>query len=263
MRVSILGVEVDQVTFQTALDQIESFVHQKGSHQVVTVNPEFVMRAQTDRAFARVLRQADLAVPDGAGLLWASRILERRQKSRGGRARHSLILPERVTGTDLVPALAALSAANGWRVYLLGGLPGMAKEAGVTLKRVHPGLKIVGAECGPRIGDDGKAINANQEALLGAVIQRIKQAKPHILFVGFGAPKQDRFIARYKDELNVPVMIGVGGAYEFIAGRVQRAPALFRALWFEWLWRFFRQPWRAARIWTAVGRFSLKILFGK
>ncbi len=263
MTVTILGVQIDRVTFATALDQIEGFVGQKTPHQIVTVNPEFVMRAQDDVSFRHVLNNADLAVPDGAGLLWASRILAKRHHLHTRTASVAPILTERVTGTDLLPALAERAVAEGWKIYLLGGLPGMAKRAAERLEKQWPHLRVVGAECGPQISQEGKPLNRDQAALLEAVIGRIREAKPQILFVGFGAPKQDRFIARYKKELHVPVMIGVGGAFEFIAGHAKRAPRIMQFLWLEWLWRVIREPSRIGRIWTAVGRFSLAVWFSR
>lgn len=263
MAVTILGIEIDQVTFDSALEQIESFIGQRGAHQIVTVNPEFIMRAQTDRAFRKVLNDADLALPDGAGLLWASRLLKQSQSSIALRPRKLTHLPERVTGTDLVPALAQRATVRGWKIYLLGGRPGVASRAASYLKEELPDLKIVGAESGPLITDGGKPLNHDQETLLKAVLARIQHAKPDMLFVAFGAPKQDRFIARYSKELNVPVMIGVGGAFDFLAGSVQRAPTLFKVLWLEWLWRVVVEPWRIGRILTAVVHFPLTFLFGQ
>ena len=256
--VKILGVEIDQVTFDGALTHIEGFVEQRGTHQVVTVNPEFIMRAQHDTGFRQVLNDADLAVADGAGLLWASRVIEKRHRQTTSHKSH--ILPERVTGTDLVPALVARAAEAGWRVYFLGGGPGMATQTAEIFTKAYPNLKIAGAEMGPLVTADGKPLNADQAALLEAVISRIQHTKPDLLFVAFGAPKQDRFIARYRKELKVPVMIGVGGAFEFISGKVRRAPAIFRALWLEWLWRLIMEPWRAQRIWTAAVSFPLTVL---
>lgn len=257
MTVSILGVRVDRVTFASAIEQIRGFIHHRKPHQVVTVNPEFIVRAQSDTSFRQILNDADLAVPDGAGILWASRVIARRQRKK------NLILPERVTGTDLLPALAQEAEREGWRIYLLGGLPGMAKRAGERLQDEWPNLKVVGAECGPQVTEQGRPINRDQKALLGAVIQRIQKTQPEILFVGFGAPKQDRFIARYKKELGAPVMIGVGGAFEFLAGHARRAPRIFQLLWLEWLWRLISQPWRISRVWTAVVRFPLAVFSEK
>ncbi len=260
MAVTILGVEVDAITFDGAIAHIESFIHQRGPHQIVTVNPEFIMRAQTDREFREVLNHADLALPDGAGLLWASRIGQKRQPHHP-RFSPKRTLTERVTGSDLVPALAAEATIKGWKLYFLGSHPGVAVRAGSVLKKLLPDLKLVGAESGPLIDTTGKPINHNQAALLEAVLGRIRHTKPDILCVAFGAPKQDRFIARYRKQLGVPVMIGVGGALDFLAGQAKRAPALFQLLMLEWLWRVILEPTRIGRIWTAVVRFPIAVIF--
>lgn len=255
MVIEILGVKVDRVTFASACEQIASFIDHGQPHQVVTVNPEFIMRAQSDRAFRKVLNEADLSVPDGAGLLWASRWQARR--------RHSVVLPERVTGTDLLPALAQRAAHEQWRIYLLGGQPGVAARTAEILKLMEPAIRIVGAESGPIIGDDGKPINRDQAAINDALLTRIRHAQPDLLFAAFGAPKQDRYLARYRHDLGVPVMIGVGGAFDFLTGATRRAPNLIRLLWLEWLWRLLLEPWRIGRIWTAVVRFPLAVISSK
>jgi N-acetylglucosaminyldiphosphoundecaprenol N-acetyl-beta-D-mannosaminyltransferase len=257
--VNILGVAVDQVNFPSAIEQIASFIDHGRPHQVVTINPEFVMRAQGDRAFRKVLDEADLAVPDGAGLLWASRILARHKSD----PKHQAILTERVTGTDLLPALAARAEKEGWRIFLLGGRPGVADRTATILKIMHPKLHIVGAEGGPLLTEEGKPLQSSQNGLLEATLAHVRKSRPQILFAAFGAPKQDRFIARYKKELGVPVMIGVGGAFDFISGAARRAPTIFRFLWLEWFWRLILEPWRFARIWTAVVRFPFAVLFSK
>lgn len=262
MTVRILGVEIDRMTFATTLDQIEGFIHHGQAHQVVTINPEFIMRAQSDHGFRRVLNNADLAVPDGAGLLWATRFLAWRERILGQTHQtKNPILKERVTGTDLLPALAQRAAKRGWKLYLLGSQPGIAERAAQTLKSAFPKLKIVGTESGPLVDDRGRPISDDQASLFQAVCTRIKSTKPDLLFVAFGAPKQDLFIAHYKETLNIPVMMGVGGAFDFLAGRAHRAPVIFRLLWLEWLWRLLIEPWRLGRIWTAVIRFPLAVLF--
>ena len=141
--VRILGVRVDNVTTEGTLDILERFVAQGGPHQVVTVNPEFIVEAQHNAQFRAVLDQADLALPDGVGLMWASRLLAPRGKEGLGRP-----LRERVTGSDTVPLIARLCARRGYRMFLLGAAPGVAKEAGAIMTRDNPGLQIVGTYAG-------------------------------------------------------------------------------------------------------------------
>lgn len=155
-------------------------------------------------------------------------------------------LPETLSGIDLIWELAELGATRGWRFFLLGGAPGTAKAAAATLQARFPTLIIAGAEEGiPRdkYGD---------QTLRQSVAKQISHQTPDVLFVAFGAPNQERFIAEFRDHLRVPVMMGVGGAFDFMAGTVPRAPHLIRSIGLEWFWRLIVQPWRFKRIWTAV-----------
>lgn len=232
----ILGVPIHPVTMAEALAWVEAAVRARTPRQLCTGNPEFVMDAQHDAEFRRVLQAADLVVPDGVGLLWAARWL-------GGR------LPERVAGSDLVVQIAARAARHGWRLYLLGAGEGVAQRAGEALAARFPGLVIAGAYAGsPR---------PEEEAALTA---RVRAARPDVLFVAYGHPRQDKWIARNRAQLEVPVSLGVGGAFDFIAGVVQRAPAWVQRLHLEWLFRLLQQPWRARRVFNAAVRFPLAVL---
>ena len=221
--VRILGVRVDAVTFDGLLERIAGWIAEGGPHQVCTVNPEFVMAARRNSQFAAVLEAADLRIPDGVGLLWAA--------NRQGRP-----LPERVTGSDGVPLIAQRAAEQGWRLYLLGAAPGVAEAAGAELRRRSPGLQVAGAFAGTPSDADAPAI-----------VAQICAARPDILFVAYGAPKQDLWIARHAVELQVPVMMGVGGSLDFIVGAQKRAPAWMRRVNLEWLYRLIAEPWRWRR----------------
>jgi len=234
--VRILGVRVDNVTMEETLALFASWIETGKPHQVVTVNPEFIMAAQLDAAFHVTLEEADLAVPDGAGLLWASRRL--RQPLR-----------ERVAGADLVPQVAALSAREGYRLYLLGAAPGVAERTARALASDHPRVKIVGTYAGSPAPDEEEAI-----------VARVRAAAPDILFVAYGAPKQDLWIRRNLARLAVPVCIGVGGAFDFIAGVTRRAPMWMRNAGLEWLHRLVYEPWRWRRM-LALPRFAWAVLW--
>ncbi|NLG49154.1 MAG: WecB/TagA/CpsF family glycosyltransferase [Chloroflexi bacterium] len=233
--VNILGVRVDNVTTAETLALIERFIAKGQPHQIATVNPEFVMRAQQDGAFHVVLEECDLSLPDGAGLLWAARLLG-----------HPL--RERVTGSDTVPLIARLSAARGYRLYLLGAAPGVAEQAAAVLQRDYPGLQIVGTYAGspdPTEEDE--------------IVARIVAASPDVLFVAYGAPRQDVWIHRNLARLGVPVCMGVGGTFDFIAGVAVRAPLWMRRAGLEWLHRLWREPWRWRRM-LALPRFAWRVL---
>jgi N-acetylglucosaminyldiphosphoundecaprenol N-acetyl-beta-D-mannosaminyltransferase len=233
--VDILGVRVDAVTYRDTLDIIAGWIEQREPHQIATTNPEFVMAAQADAAFREVLRASDLCVPDGAGLLWAARRLGRR-------------LPERVTGSDLVPLVAQAAVQHGWRLFLLGAAPGVALQTGHVLEQRNPGLRIVDAYAG-----------SPSEADAQAIVRRVQAAAPDVLFVAYGAPAQDLWIARHKQNLAVPVMMGVGGAFDHIVGVQRRAPGWMQHIHLEWLFRLVTQPWRWRRQ-LALPRFVWAVL---
>jgi N-acetylglucosaminyldiphosphoundecaprenol N-acetyl-beta-D-mannosaminyltransferase len=227
-----LDVNIKSVTFEQTLRLIESFIAAGGAHQIVTVNPEFVVAAQSDLVFRQIINRAALALPDGVGLLKAARWLNQPP------------LSERVAGVDVVEALAALSAQHGYRLFFLSAQPGVADQAVQVLQVRYPGLVCVGAYAG--------SPHAEEEDEIVALIQA---AQPDILFVAYGAPNQDKWIARNMARLPASVLIGVGGAFDFISGTTQRAPRWLQQLGLEWLHRLLKQPSRWRRIWNAVPRF--------
>ncbi|MHB1294761.1 MAG: WecB/TagA/CpsF family glycosyltransferase [Anaerolineae bacterium] len=229
--VDILGIRIDNVTVSETLDVLDCFVAERRPHQVVTVNPEFVMEAQRNDAFRVTLAASDLSLPDGAGLLWASRVLGKP-------------LRERVTGSDSLPLIAQRSAQRGHRLFLLGAAPGVAERAAAILCRDNPGLQIVGTYAGSPDPSEEEAI-----------VARVRAARPDYVFVAYGAPRQDLWIHRNLQRLGVPVCMGVGGAFDFVAGLAVRAPVWMRRLGLEWLHRLWHQPWRWRRM-LALPRFA-------
>ena len=234
--VDILGVPVSDITFDELLTQIGQWVRQADRlHHAVTANPEFVMIARDDVNFTNILRRADLVLPDGIGLLWAARLM-------------GAPLRERVTGSDGVPLIAARAAREGWRLFFLGAREGIAARAARVLAERHPGLQVVGSYAGSPAAEEEDDI-----------VARINRANADILLVAYGAPEQDKWIARNAPRLRVSVAMGVGGAFDFVAGVAQRAPRCVQRLGLEWLHRLLKEPWRWRRQ-TRLPRFVIAVL---
>jgi len=232
--IRVLGVRVDCVDMGAAIERIAQLVDAGGHHLVATVNPEFVMRARADHEFARVLESADLCLADGSGVVWAAR-------------RQGCTIREPVTGVDLIPQLAALCARRHFRLFLLGAAQGVASELAAQLRANHPELDVKAHGGSPDSSADSETL-----ALIHA-------HKPHVLLVAYGHPNQELWIDRLSGSLGVPLAIGVGGAFDYLTGRVPRAPAWMRRAGLEWLFRLVRQPWRIRRM-AVLPLYALRVL---
>jgi N-acetylglucosaminyldiphosphoundecaprenol N-acetyl-beta-D-mannosaminyltransferase len=215
---NILGIRVDAVDMETALAQMEEFIKSRKPHLVVTADASGVVMAQTDPELHRIMNSADLVTPDSTGILWAAKQL-------------GYSLPQRVSGVDIVDLLCGRAAAGGYSVFLLGSAPGVVDAAAGELKRRYPGLNIAGCHHGYFKPEESNSI-----------AQMVRDAKPDILFVAFGIPRQEKWITRYKREMNVPVSIGVGGTFDVISGNVKRAPVWMQRRGLEWLHRLIMNP---------------------
>lgn len=235
-RVFLLGSPIDPVTRTEAVETIRRFLHEGMQRHVMTPNNEMLAEAAHNEEFRKLLNTTDLNIPDSTGLLWMARLTGQR-------------LPERVTGVDSATALCA-SLSEESPVFLLGAQPGIAEAAAETLLRRNPHLTVVGCFAGSPREEDATTI-----------VKMIRAAAPHLLLVAFGAPAQDLWIARYLKELpSVRVAMGIGGTFDFLAGKAARAPAWMRSLGIEWLWRLIREPRRIGRIWRAVVVFPVLVL---
>ena len=233
-RVNILGVDVDAVTMAEAVDVVRRAMDTRAGVMVATANAEMLMRATHDEELRRILNASALVVPDGAGTVWAARHL--------GHA-----MPERVAGYDLAQELLRCAPAEGRRVYFFGSAPGVAEKAKAKAEQIYPGIEIVGV----RNGFFSPADNA-------AIIAEIRAARPDLLLVALGVPKQEKWIAAHLAELDVPVAIGVGGTLDVMAGVMKRAPHWMQRAKLEWLFRGLMQPKRAGRL-LALPKFVLKV----
>jgi N-acetylglucosaminyldiphosphoundecaprenol N-acetyl-beta-D-mannosaminyltransferase len=225
----ILGTPIDDLNLAEALDRIEQMVlagRASGRvHQVATVNADFVVQALFDPELRYLLQHADLLTADGMPLVWGMRLL-------------GISLPGRVTGADLVPALAQRAAQRGLSIYFLGGEPGVAARAADLLKSKYPELQVAGVH------------SPSHSSVLDmdtSFLEEIRSAGPDILLVAFGNPKQEKWIGMYGRRLGVPVMIGVGGSLDFIAGQTRRAPEWMQRSGLEWVFRLLHEPRRLFR----------------
>ncbi len=220
MKKDVLGVKIDDVSIDEVVEIVEKWLKVKGKHYIVTPNPEIVVMAQKDLELKRVINQADLAIPDGIGLKLSGDIV--------------CISP----GIDVMEELVKLAVENGFTTGFLGSRDRVAQKAAERLKEIYPNLKVVFAESGGEVDENGIATSP---------LTTRNDKSVDILFVAFGPPKQEKWIAKNLPKLNVKVAMGVGGAFDYLSGEVPRAPKLLRNLGFEWLFRLIIQPWRIKR----------------
>lgn len=268
-RVEIAGVKFDPIRYADVLTAIEVFAKQKKQHMIVTPNPEMLVEAKKNGEFIKVLNHASLSVPDGIGILWAAYYLSLPKAATGFleffRVINSLfkvlfkskkiydVLPERVTGSDLLVKIVEESQKHGWRIYFLGAAPGVGKQAIEKLLKKYPQAIFAGSFA----GSPGK----NEEKEL---CEKINLAEPDLLFVAYGSPAQEQWIDRNLTQLKtVKVAIGIGGAIDFAAGKMKRSPKWMQKIGLEWLWRLALQPKRIKRIWTATVVFVKMIVRSK
>ena len=274
MRIKILDIPIDPLTRQEARERVTLFLNSGGPKQIVTVNPEMVMWAQQDFKFAKILLfKSALNLADGAGLLWAAKYLSTRRKGEVFSLLFSLstliwwpgycrsIIPERVTGTDFMMDILDLAAEGSEKVkvFLLGGWNDSAKEVAGKLSRIYADLIFI-SHPGLPVSKEGQYDRQENEK----IVAQVNQSGAEILLVAYGHPKQEFWINdNLKKFENIKIAMGVGGAFDFLSGRLMRAPVVLRRLNLEWLWRLVRQPWRLARVMTATYRFvSLVYRFG-
>ena len=224
--VCILDTRVDRVTMDGAVDYIEALIREDDFSYTVTPNVDHLVKLRQDPEFRVAYDAADLAVADGVPLLWASRLLESP-------------LPERVNGTDLMVRLAAMAASNDYSVYLLGGAPGTAAAAARHLQEQYEGLRVAGHAC-PPVGFD------RQSETNDPFVESVAASGADILFVGLGAPKQEKWIHAHGRRTGVRYAIGIGGSFSLITGHIRRAPLWAQRSGLEWAWRLAHEP---ARLW--------------
>lgn len=222
-RIQIGRLWLDVVSFDEAMARIDLLVRHGSGGSVFTPNVDHIVKAENDVRFRMAYERAALVLVDGTPVLWASRLL-------------GTPLPEKVSGSDLVLPLARLAGLRKWRVYLMGGRPGTAAKAATRLREEF-GVNVVGIDA-PAVSESGESADERE------VWSRIREARPDLVLVALGSPKQELWIERAKDALGAAVAIAVGASLEFVSGRIRRAPRLVSRLGFEWLYRLAQEPRR-------------------
>ncbi len=235
--VKILGVPVHPLTMDESVAALETKLQNKEQAFVVTANAEIIMMCQQDKEYNSIVSgQADLVLPDGAGAVWAGRYLGND-------------IPERVAGFDLYNRLLELSAAKGYTVYFFGGAPGVAEAAKNKAEELYPGVQVVGCR-------NGYFTDAEEDS----IVQEINAAAPDMLFVALGAPKQEKWLVKYRKKLKPRILMGIGGSFDVLAGKMERAPKWMQDASLEWAFRLYKQPSRFMRM-LALPKFVLKVVF--
>lgn len=222
MRTEVLGVGFDNINMEQALDRGMELIAEGGPHLVVTPNAEIVQIARKDPEFMEIIGKADLVIPDGIGVVYASKILGRP-------------IGARLPGCDYAAGLMERMAKSGHKLFLLGAKPGVAEEAAEKLTEAYPGLSVCGTHDGYFKED-------------GPVAEAIRQAGADVVFVCLGAPKQEKWIAKNGAATGASLLIGLGGSLDVFAGRVERAPEFWQKINMEWLYRGLKEPTRLKRI---------------
>ncbi|MCR5030945.1 MAG: WecB/TagA/CpsF family glycosyltransferase [Selenomonadaceae bacterium] len=217
-----------------AVEQAERWMDERRGALIATANAEMIMNATRDEELFEILRSADLVVPDGAGTVWAARHL-------------GYEMPERVAGYDLSQELLRRAPQKNRRVFFFGSAPGVAEKAKQKAEELYPGISVVGVRNG--------YFSSEEEP---KIIQEIREAHPDLLLVALGVPKQEKWLKKHKDALDVPVSIGVGGTLDVMAGTMRRAPVWMQKAKLEWLFRALLQPKRAGRL-LALPKFVFRV----
>ena len=244
-KISVLGVQIDQINRQEAQNKAEEFFDEGGQHMIVTPNPEMLVLAQKNVQFKSALNSADVSICDGKGIEYLT----------GGKLK-------RLSGVDFMQDLCALAAKKQKRVFLLGtGNQAVLDKAKKQLEKYYPNIQIVGSHPGISIQLNHTGIQLD-DAKNKQILKEVAQSEPDILFVAFGHGKQELWMQQYVQELpSVNIVMGIGGSLEFISQTLPRAPKWMQNMGLEWLFRLIQEPKRIKRIWTAVVVFPITYIF--
>lgn len=245
--VNILDIRLDSTSIEGVLKTIGSFLQSKYKFSLFTPNPEILIEAGRDKNYKKILNTADINIPDGVGLNLASRFLYGKSLQ---------VIP----GRKLFIALIGKSYKNSKKVFLLGGL---GNEAVLTKEKLERDFKGLNIKClkGPKLDKNANPLSKIDEKLEKEAVESINRFNPDILFVGFGAPKQEIWIHKWLPKLDCGGAVAVGGTFLYVSGKSKLPPQWIEAIGLEWLWRLLYEPKRALRILNAVVIFPLKVVW--
>ena len=238
-KTEILGIKVSKVTMEEAVTiSLNNFIQEDRLHMVITPNTEIIMKASEDEEHKKIINEADLVIPDGIGVVYASKLTKEKLKTRVGGLDYTLAMMDKLKDRE-------------GRVYILGAKPGVAKKAAEILEKDYPGINVVGAR-------DGYYKASEEEK----IIEEIASLNVDYLILGLGSPRQEKIMDKYKETINVKIAIGNGGAIDTIAGIASRAPLLWQKIGMEWLYRAITDPKRIPRL-IAIPKFIIKVIVAK
>ncbi|MGU9283463.1 WecB/TagA/CpsF family glycosyltransferase [Clostridium perfringens] len=240
-RMNFLNTEIDNLTMNEAIDKAEKLILNKKPSYVITPNVDHIVKLESDKEFQNVYKNADLILTDGMPLIWIS-------KMKGNP------IKEKISGSDFFPKLCERAAEKGYSLFLLGAAEGVAAKAAENLKEKYKGLNIVGTYS-PSYGFEKK------DNEIEKIMKMINEVNPDILAVGLGAPKQEKFIYKYREELNVPISLAIGASIDFEAGNISRAPKWMQNYGLEWFYRLCKEPKRMFKRYIVDDLKIIKIIF--
>lgn len=223
-RIKFLNTEIDNLSMDEAIREIDKLITEKNPSYVVTPNVDHIVKLEKDIEFKKVYKNANLILTDGMPLIWISKL-------------YGNPIKEKISGSDLFPKVCEIAAIKGYKVFILGAAEGVADKAAANLQEKYKGLNIVGTYS-PSYGFE------NKESEIKYIIDVINEKKPDILAVGLGAPKQEKFLYKYRENLNVPISLAIGASIDFEAENIKRAPKWMQNIGLEWFYRLCKEPRR-------------------
>lgn len=240
-KLKFMNISIDNLSMEEALNEIDSLLNNGKYNYLVTPNVDHIVKLEKDKEFQEVYKNADLVLTDGMPLVWVSKL-------------YNTPIKEKVSGSDLFPNICELAARKGYSIFLLGAGPGVADKAAENLMKKYIGLKVAGTYS-PKFGFENDIDEIN------SIINIINSASPNILAVGLGAPKQEKFIYKYKEKLKVPIAIAIGASIDFEAGEVRRAPLWMQNIGLEWFYRLIKEPKRMFKRYLIEDLRFFKLIF--